>query len=132
MYSFTFYFFYRLIYKVNCVDAKNFASGFTMIMQLHQFLFVWEALRYFDIIDIDFFFWVNPDSSYFFRKLQIAPAIIIWMALVDIYNFKRFKKTLAKYGDYTDRQLFSVRNCVFVFCTFLLPMILAIAMLKDK
>lgn len=132
MYSFTFYFLYRLIYKVNCADAKCFASGFIMLMQLFQLYLVWESLEYFNIMDIDLFFWVDLNSSYLFRKLQMAPAIIIWMIILDIYFYKRFKKILAKYGDYTDRQLFSVKNCVFVFCTFLLPIILVIAMLNDK
>ena len=128
MYSFTFYFLYRLIYKVNCIDAKDFASGFIMVMQFfHLFLFV-DFLRSFGIDGINIFFWVNSDS-YLYRKLQIAPAVIIWMIILDFYFAKRFKKILAKYGDYTDRQLFSVKNCLFVFCVFLLPQIIVIGML---
>jgi len=128
MYSFTFYFLYRLIYKVNCIDAKDWASMFVMITQLFHFYLIWESLNYFDIADINPFFWVNSDS-YFYRKLQIAPVVIIWTIILDIYFAKRFKRILAKYGDYTDRQLFSVKNCLFVFCVFLLPQILVIAML---
>jgi|GEM_PF-3319029 len=128
MYSFTFYFLYRLIYKVNCVDTKYFASGFIMIMQLTQIGFIDILLWYFNIVDIQLFFWITADS-YFYTKLQIAPVVIIWMIILDIYFNKRFKRILAKYGDYTDRQLFSVKNCLFVFCVFLLPQILVIAML---
>jgi len=123
MYSFIYYYFFRLIVKRNPSAKFGAASIVIFTHVVHICLLLSIIKKIYSLSYSNFRF----SDIYLINKLYMMPFAFVLLFLGHYYYNKRFEKIKKKYAG---RKMLTLGNAIIVFSIMLIPLIIMIQLLK--